>query len=533
MPVVMGLEGTAHTVSCGIVDDNSILSNCSSSYVPPRGGIHPREAADHHADHIVPVIEKALAESGLTMKDIDLVAFSQGPGLGPCLRVVATAARTLSLKFSIPIQGVNHPLGHVEIGRKLSKAADPVMLYVSGGNTQVIAHLRGRYRVLGETTDIGLGNMLDKFARENGIPFPGGPRIEELARRGSKLLEIPYSVKGMETSFSGILTAAFAFLSKGESMEDVCYSIQEVSFAMLTEVLERALYYTNKREILLAGGVARNHRLREMVSSMAKEAGMSAYLTDERYCMDNGAMIAQAGLLMYEKGMREKIENTGINPRFRIDEVEAPWIESSNNFSYSYSGAESRVYESDFFGRPALTKERIAKSYRNSQLDRKIRTARLKNEGSILKRMNEVGTESPVLYDVNQENFSIIMERLPAPTLEIYLRENGIDSGIIASIGKSIADLHSHMMSHGDLTPNNIIVIKEKLYFIDPSMGSLSPGDEDFATDLFLISESLKALHDVSNRTLRSIRDEYLRWSARGKEIIETLEKMEKRRRYV
>ena len=88
----MGLEGTAHTVSCGIVDDNSVLSNCSSSYVPPKGGIHPREAADHHAENIVPVIEKALSDSGLTMKDIDLIAFSQGPALGPCLRVVATAA---------------------------------------------------------------------------------------------------------------------------------------------------------------------------------------------------------------------------------------------------------------------------------------------------------------------------------------------------------------------------------------------------------------------------------------------------------
>ena len=529
----MGLEGTAHTVSCGIVDDDRVISNCSSSYVPPKGGIHPREAADHHAEHIVPVIEKALSDSGLTMKDMDLIAFSQGPGLGPCLRVVATAARTLSLKFSIPIQGVNHPLGHVEIGRKLSKAKDPVMLYVSGGNTQVIAHLMGRYRVLGETTDIGLGNMLDKFARENGIAFPGGPRIEDLALKGSKLLDIPYSVKGMETSFSGILTAALAFLKKGERMEDVCYSIQEVSFAMITEVLERALYYTNKREILLAGGVARNHRLRAMVSSMAKEAGMNAYMTDERYCMDNGAMIAQAGLLMYESGIRQKIEDTGINPRFRIDEVEVPWIESSSSFSYSYSGAESKIYETDFFGRPALTKERIIKSYRNSDLDSRIRTARLKNEGSILRRMNEVGIDSPVLYDVNREDLSITMEKLQGPTLEMYLRENGMDEKIMASMGESVAELHSMMISHGDLTPNNIMVIDGKLCFIDPSMGSLSPGNEDFASDLFLISESLKALHDVNETMIMSFRDEYSRRSRNGPEIIETLEKMEKRRRYV
>ena len=529
----MGLEGTAHTVSCGIVDEERILSNCSSSYVPPRGGIHPREAADHHAENIVPVVEKALQDSNLSMDDVDLIAFSQGPGLGPCLRVVATAARTLSLKFSKPILGVNHPLGHVEIGRKLSNAGDPVMLYVSGGNTQVIAHLMGRYRVLGETTDIGLGNMLDKFAREIGIPFPGGPKIEEMAKKGKKLLDIPYSVKGMDTSFSGILTAALSFLNKGERVEDVCYSVQEVSFAMITEVLERALYYTNKREILLAGGVARNHRLRDMVSAMANDAGMNALLTDERYCMDNGAMIAQAGLLMYKSGTRQKIEDTGINPRFRIDEVDAPWVTDNKDFSYIYSGAESRIDSGEFFGRVSVVKVRNRKLYRNLDLDGRIRLIRLKNEGSILKHMNEAGIDSPVLYDVNSERFSITMGKLSGPTLEEYLRTEGVNREIIVRIGKAIGNLHQSRISHGDLTPNNIIMSNEKLYFIDPSMGSLSPGNEDFATDLFLILESMKALHVVDSGMLDLLKEEYSRAVKNGDEIMETLEKMEKRRRYV
>ena len=154
-----------------------------------------------------------------------------GPGLGPSLRVVATAARALSIKHSVPIIGVNHPMGHIEIGRFVSGAYDPVMLYVSGGNTQVIAHLEGRYRVFGETIDIGLGNMLDKFARDIGIPFPGGPVIEQLALSGEKLIDLPYSVKGMNTSFSGIYTAAKNALSKGAGKGDVCFSIQETAFA--------------------------------------------------------------------------------------------------------------------------------------------------------------------------------------------------------------------------------------------------------------------------------------------------------------
>ena len=207
-------------------------------------------------------------ESSLSIKDVDLIAFSMGPGLGPSLRVVATAARSLSIKYSIPIIGVNHPMGHIEIGRFVSGAYDPVMLYVSGGNTQVIAHMDGRYRVFGETIDIGLGNMLDKFARDIGIPFPGGPVIEKLALSGEKLIDLPYSVKGMNTSFSGIYTAAKNALSKGARKEDVCFSIQETAFAMLVEVTERALDYLGKKEILLAGGVAMNKRLRSMFKMM-------------------------------------------------------------------------------------------------------------------------------------------------------------------------------------------------------------------------------------------------------------------------
>jgi N6-L-threonylcarbamoyladenine synthase/protein kinase Bud32 len=199
---VLGLEGTAWNLSAALFDDDLVALR-SDPYRPPSGGIHPREAAQHHAarmrEVIAPVLEAASCPSA--------VAFSQGPGLGPCLRTVATAARSLAIALGVPLVGVNHCLAHVEIGRFATGCTDPVVLYASGANTQVIGHLAGRYRIFGETLDIGLGNALDKFARSRGLPHPGGPAIEELARGGG-LVDLPYTVKGMDLAFSGLVTAA-------------------------------------------------------------------------------------------------------------------------------------------------------------------------------------------------------------------------------------------------------------------------------------------------------------------------------------
>lgn len=321
--ITLGIEGTAHTVGVGIAkDDGEILANIWKTYVPEEG-IHPREAANHHANNIVPLISEALKEADLNKSDIDLIAFSQGPGLGPCLRTVATAARSLSLSLDIPLVGVNHCIAHLEIGRLMTEADDPVLLYVSGGNTQIIALSRNRYRVFGETLDIGLGNMLDKFARENGIPFPGGPVIEQKAKKGNEILDLPYSVKGMDVSFSGILTSA---LNLEEDFEDICYTLQEVTFAMLAEVTERALAHTQKNEVLLGGGVTRNKRLQEMISIMTEERGADSYVPPSEFCVDNAAMIAWTGHLMYEAGIEISIDESHIKQGFRTDVVEVVWI---------------------------------------------------------------------------------------------------------------------------------------------------------------------------------------------------------------
>jgi N6-L-threonylcarbamoyladenine synthase len=328
--ICLGIEGTAHSIGVGIIKDVKghcqILSNLIKTYKPEKGGIHPREAANHHATYIADLISESVQKAGVDFADINIVSFSQGPGLGPCLRTAATAARALALTLEKPIMGVNHCVAHLEIGRGTVRGCtDPVLLYVSGANTQVIAFAEGKYRVFGETLDIGIGNCLDKFGRAVGLEFPCGPKIEELAKKGARYLPLPYSIKGMDIAFSGLLTAAESYVSKGQSLEDVCYSMQETTFAMLTEVTERAMAHTEKQEVLLGGGVASNKRLREMVETMARDRGATFFVPSRDVCVDNGAMIAWLGFLMYDSGLRMSIGESIINQRYRTDMVEVSW----------------------------------------------------------------------------------------------------------------------------------------------------------------------------------------------------------------
>jgi len=323
--IVLGMEGTAHTLGIGIVTENKVLANVFHTLTTEKGGIHPKEAAEHHAKLLKTLLKKALDEAGVGIKDVDVIAFSQGPGLGPCLRVVATAARALAIKYEKPVIGVNHCIAHVEI-TKMFGIKDPVGLYVSGGNTQVLALEGGRYRVFGETLDIGIGNAIDTFAREIGIGFPGGPRIEKLALAGKHYIELPYAVKGMDLSFSGLLTEAVRKYKSGKYwIEDLAYSFQETAFAALVEVTERAVAHTGKDEVVLVGGVAANNRLREMLRIMTEDRGIRFFVPPYDLCRDNGAMIAYTGLRMYRGGVRFSLEDTAVKQKFRTDEVEVTW----------------------------------------------------------------------------------------------------------------------------------------------------------------------------------------------------------------
>jgi universal protein Kae1 len=328
----LGVESTADDFGVGISTfKGEILANASSGYVPEEGGIHPREAARHHAEAADKVLAEALSKAGVKPKDLTLIAFAQGPGLGPCLRTGATVARALASYLDVPLVGVNHSVAHIEIGKLETGAVDPVTLYVSGGNTLVSAFAAARYRVFGETLDIALGNCLDVFAREaclkhkQGLPL--GAAVERLAADGEKLISLPYVVKGMDISLSGLLTAATALLRKGEyRLEDLCYSLQEHSFSMVTEVTERALAHTEKREVLLTGGVAANRRLQEMVGSIAEEHDAKFNVVPRQFATDNGAMIAWTGVLAYTHGLVTPVEESFVKLRWRIDKVDVPWI---------------------------------------------------------------------------------------------------------------------------------------------------------------------------------------------------------------
>lgn len=332
--LILGIESTAHTFSMGIADSNGDpWPSISVAVRPEEGGIHPREAADHHAERAGEVLAELLRTQELEPGNFGAIAFSQGPGLGPCLRIGASVARTISQNWSIPLVGVNHCVAHIEVGRQQCDCDDPVLLYVSGGNTQVISRLGNRYRVLGETLDIGIGNLLDKFAREQGMPFPGGPEIERLAGGWVASnptptldgLELPYAVQGMDLAFSGILNAALGLVAKGAPLEAVCWSLQEHAFAASVEVAERALAHTGKTELLLGGGVACNERLRDMCDIMAKERGASSHVPERRFCVDNGSMIAVLGRLHLLNGESTPIENSAVNQYLRTDQTVIVW----------------------------------------------------------------------------------------------------------------------------------------------------------------------------------------------------------------
>ena len=328
--ITLGIEGTAHSIGVGIVKNHGrlciVLTNNIKTYKPDKGGIHPREAANHHSKYIADLIKESVDKAKINFKDIDIISFSQGPGLGPCLRTAATAARALALSLNKPIVGVNHCVAHLEIGRGMFQdCKDPVLLYTSGANTQVIAFAEGKYRVFGETLDIGIGNCLDKFGRIVDLEFPSGPKIERLAEKGINYLDLPYTIKGMDIAFSGLLTASENYFRKKKSLEDICFSIQETCFAALTEVTERAMAHTEKNQVLLGGGVASNKRLCKMVETMAKDRGASFFVPSIDLCIDNGAMIAWLGFLMYESGVRMKVKDTVIDQRFRTDMVDVTW----------------------------------------------------------------------------------------------------------------------------------------------------------------------------------------------------------------
>ncbi len=322
--IVLGIESTAHTFGVGIVtSDGEILANVRKVYVPESGGIHPREASQRHSSNAPAALAEAFQKARKTPEEIDAIAFSQGPGMGPCLRVGATVARTLALTLKKPLVAVNHGVAHIEIGKLVTGCKDPIVLYVAGGNTLLTSLIEKRYRILGETLDIAAGNCLDTLGITLGIgPMPAP---EQFGQKGKTIYELPYKVKGMDVSFSGLLTAAEKLASTGVPIPDICLSLTETVYSMLTEVTERALAMTAKTEVLLVGGLARSQRLSQMLQTMCSDRGCHLYVVPDEYAGDNGAMIAWNGYLMYKCGRVIDIDESVVKPRMRIDEVDVCW----------------------------------------------------------------------------------------------------------------------------------------------------------------------------------------------------------------
>uniref|UniRef100_A0A8R1E5K9 N(6)-L-threonylcarbamoyladenine synthase n=1 Tax=Caenorhabditis japonica TaxID=281687 RepID=A0A8R1E5K9_CAEJA len=330
MVCVLGIEGSANKIGVGIIRDGEVLSNPRATFhAPPGEGFRPTETAVHHRQQIIRLVKEALQQAKIEHPEteIDGIAFTKGPGMGGPLQVGAIVARTLSLTWKKPIIPVNHCVGHIEMGRLITGADNPVVLYVSGGNTQVISYTNRRYRIFGETIDIAVGNCLDRFARVLKLPNDPSPgyNIEQLAKNGSKLFDLPYAVKGMDVSLSGILSLIEKkgpkLMESGEfTAADLCFSLQETVFAMLIEITERAMAHTASQELLIVGGVGCNLRLQEMASVMCAERNAHLFATDERFCIDNGAMIARAGELMLASGMKFDLSKTTITQRYRTDQ---------------------------------------------------------------------------------------------------------------------------------------------------------------------------------------------------------------------
>jgi N6-L-threonylcarbamoyladenine synthase/protein kinase Bud32 len=525
MPVfgpILGIEGTAWNLSAAVFG-HDLIALSSKPYNPPQGGIHPREAAQHHAAEMKAVISRVLTDPD----QITGIAFSQGPGLGPCLRTVATAARSLAVGLGVPLVGVNHCVAHIEIGRFATGCHDPVVLYASGANTQVIGYLNRRYRIFGETLDIGIGNAIDKFARSRGLPHPGGPAIEELAKTGD-YVELPYTVKGMDLAFSGLISAA---RECGAPISDVCYSLQETAFAMCTEVTERALAHTGKNEVLLVGGVGANARLQEMLAQMCEDRGAALFVPERKYLGDNGAMIAYTGKIMLESGYDVPISESFVNPSYRSDQVEVTWRHDTpadqvrpiplDHMTHA-TGAEASVALGEFL----VWKQRVGKKYRRPELDSRLITERTRAEARLLSAARRFGVPTPVIRDITHD--TIVMERISGTLIRDALTKEHLRAA-----GRTVGNLHRAGIVHGDLTTSNMVIRDGSCVLIDFGLAAVSPEVEARGVDIHVLFQTLESTTDRFPLLKEAFREGYAQVFGGAGEVFSREQEIEKRGRYL
>ncbi|WP_280535746.1 bifunctional N(6)-L-threonylcarbamoyladenine synthase/serine/threonine protein kinase [Halopenitus sp. POP-27] len=503
---VLGIEGTAWCASAAIHDtetDEVFIE--SNAYEPDSGGIHPREAAEHMSEALPEVIDIALshAEDDADPGGIDAVAFSRGPGLGPCLRTVGTAARAVAGSLAVPLVGVNHMVAHLEIGRHRSGFEDPICLNASGANAHLLGYHDGRYRVLGETMDTGVGNAIDKFTRHVGWSHPGGPKVERAAADGD-YVDLPYVVKGMDFSFSGIMSAAKDRYDEGVPVEDVCFSLQEHVFAMLTEVSERALSLTGNDQLVLGGGVGQNDRLREMLATMCAQRGVDFYAPEPRFLRDNAGMIAVLGARMLAAGDTVPIADSAIDPNYRPDQVPVTWRGSTDPSPTPTAGSTPTVGATSTTGSTPIDrrgaeatvetvdddrvrKRRVPKDYRHPALDATLRRTRTTLEARLLHEARRAGVPTPLVHDVDVPNATLILQHVGTVDLA-----DAITPDRVREVGAHLARLHRAGIVHGDPTTRNVRVGGDSPLLIDFGLGYHTGHVEDHAMDIHILAQSIQ-----------------------------------------
>jgi len=585
---VLGIEGTAWAASAALYDSvTDDVTIETEAYLPDSGGIHPREAAEHMADHLPTVIERVLAQaretdggdrdspvdvderssSGQQAAPVDAVAFSRGPGLGPCLRLAGTSARALAQRLDVPLVGVNHMVAHLEIGRHRSGFSSPVCLNASGANAHLLGYRAGRYRVLGETMDTGVGNAIDKFTRHVGWSHPGGPKVEAAAADG-EYVELPYVVKGMDFSFSGITSAAKEASDAGTPIEDVCYGLQEHVFAMLTEVSERALSLTGAGALVVGGGVAQNDRLREMLTTMCDRRGADFHAPEPRFLRDNAGMIAVCGAKMYAAGDRLPVAESSIDADFRPDEVPVTWRAGESwtadgdgvRTGEALQGAEA-VVEIDG---ATVIKRRTPRAYRHRELDERLRKTRTRLEARLTSQARRQGVPTPVLRDVDVREGRLVFEHVGEADLRDRLTE-----ARVRAVGRHLAAIHDAGFVHGDPTTRNVRVARSATdgsaaerasgeddrttrehagatdgsaaerasgedwtYLIDFGLAYFTDDPEDYAMDLHVFDQSLTGTADDPERLLAAVEDAYETVREDPGPTVERLRDIERRGRY-
>ncbi len=317
---ILGIESSCDDTSAAIWKDGEILSNCvANQEIHARyGGVVPEVASRAHQQNILPVVQQAIEQAGITKKELNAIAFTKGPGLIGSLIVGVSFAKSLALALDIPLIGVNHMQAHImaHFAEKPYPEFPFLCLTVSGGHTQIVkVNSPFKYELLGETLDDAAGEAFDKSGKLLGLDYPAGPLIDKLAKEGEAKFEFSKPrIQGLNFSFSGLKTGILYFLQKEmkkdsnfieDNKADICASIQQTIVQILLGKLVRAARETGIKRVAIAGGVSANSELRASLEEKAQKYNWNLFIPKFEYCTDNAAMIAVAGAFAFEEGIFE------------------------------------------------------------------------------------------------------------------------------------------------------------------------------------------------------------------------------------